>query len=73
MCALSYTLQLDEIERETLALVGPITAARIQGADVEIPTLAGAREHFNAWLLSDEGGDDSDNAVMLRALGLGKG
>lgn len=54
-------------------MVGPLTAARIQGADVEIPTLAGARESFNAWLLSDEGGDDSDNAVMLRALGLGKG
>jgi hypothetical protein len=71
---LSYTLQLDAIERETLAVVGAIATAKIQGADIDVPTLAEARTHFNTWLLSDDDdGDDSDDAVLKRALGLRKG
>jgi hypothetical protein len=40
---------------------------------VEVPTLAQARQNFTTWLLSGEDGEDSDEALMLRALGLRKG
>jgi hypothetical protein len=61
------------LERETLALIGVIGAARAQGAEVDIPTIADARDHFDAWLI--DGGDEdlSDDTMIKRALGLREG
>lgn len=56
-----------------MAITGAIATARIQGADVEVPTLAGAREHFHNWLLGEDDSGSTDDTVIMRALGLGKG
>jgi hypothetical protein len=73
VCGLSYALQLDAIERETLALIGVVGAARAQGADVDIPTLAEAKAHFDEWLLGDLDGTDDDEKTLKSALGLSIG
>lgn len=68
---MAYTLQWAAIERETLALITVIGAARAQGAEVDIPSLAEARAHFDEWLLGDEETASVDETIMLQALGLG--
>lgn len=56
-----------------LALIVVFGNARSQGAEVEIPTLADAREHFDNWLLGDAEPGNDDHDVMKQALGLTTG
>lgn len=68
---MSYALQWEALERETLAYIGVAGAALAAGAEgVEIPTLSETRRQFDEWLLADEDGDDdgSEESAMRRAL-----
>jgi hypothetical protein len=65
---LSYTIQVDALERETLAFAGAFVA---QGGVLEESPLVEARRSFDAWLLSDgDAAPPNDLMVMRRALGL---
>lgn len=66
MCGLSYTLQVDALEREALAFAA---AAATQGVR-PWTILVEAREAFDAWLTGDETAELNDTQVMKRVLGL---
>ncbi len=71
---MSYTLQLDALERETLAYIGVAGTMLAQGAEgVEFPSFAETKAQFDEWLLSEvEVGQATDmpDQVMRRALGI---
>lgn len=56
-----------------MALIGVIGAAKAQGADVDIPSLADARADFDEWLMSDDDDGGSDDHILKSALGLRTG
>lgn len=64
---------MEALEKETIAFMGIMGAARSQGADVEIPTVHEARQHFDDWLLDDSDDAVSHDKMLMRALGLGGG
>lgn len=73
LCALSYTLQVEELDRITAANYQAAVMAQAQGAKVEVPNIAAVRRQFDEWLMEDPGDVDQTELIKMRALGVSKG
>lgn len=54
-------------------MIAIIGAAKVQGADIEIPTIAEARREFDEWLVSEAAESQTGEMLIKRALGLKEG
>lgn len=73
LCALAYTLQVEELDRLSAVHYQAAAMAQAQGAKVELPDLMAARRAFDAWLVEDPQGEDPVRMLKMRALGVAKG
>lgn len=70
LCAVSYVLMLEQLERFYLAAVQAAMFARAFGRGVEVPDWVEIRAHFDEALAREPKRVDRKQLVMLQALGL---
>lgn len=70
MCAISYVLQLDSLERFAVALTQAALMARMLGSQVEVPQWSEIRQRFDAALAAEPKTIDAAQRDMLEAIGL---
>lgn len=51
-------------------MIGVVGAAKIQGADVEIPSVGEAKREFDEWLMSVATESNTGEMLIKRALGI---
>ena len=74
MCDVVHALFVQRVEAQVLAERQVAAVMLAAGAeDVEIPTLQGALDDLDEWLLSDFAPVESGDRELLEALGVGRG
>lgn len=68
---MAYTLLTDRLEARALAACTGAIVAQALGAEVEVPDPDQVRAEFDAALAAEPVAVDSDQRVLLSALGLG--
>lgn len=71
MCAVSYVLLVDEVERRALTMLTVAAIAASAGNRVEFVDPVQARADFDAALTAGPVEVDADQLALIRALGLG--
>ena len=70
ICAVSYVLLVDELERIVLALMQAAALARMLGSSVDMPDWSAVRADFDRALADPPKVVDGRDAAMLTAVGL---
>jgi hypothetical protein len=70
ICAVSYVLMLDMLERQAVAIIQAAAMARALGAQVDVPSWFELREQFDDALAAEPKRVNTKDLVMLQAIGL---
>lgn len=70
ICAVSYVILWEALERQTLVAMHAALISRMLGGTGEVPNVADVRAAFDASLMEEPARVSSSDTVIMRALGL---